>query len=119
MGRRAKAVIGTIAGIAAVAAVAWMAIPSAAGSITPKDVGFSITDASTAVVDFNVTKPSDATVDCAVQVLNDSYAVVGWKTVRIGPAEKDTVAQRTSLRTDSLGVTGGVNSCWLVEDAQL
>ena len=96
-----------------------MAFPSGSGAITPKDVGFTIPDASTAIVDFNVTKPSDATVECAVQVLNDSYAVVGWKTVRIGPAEKDTVAQRIDLRTDSLGVTGGVNTCWLVEDAQL
>ncbi len=119
LGRRTKAVLASVAGLAAVVVVALMAVPSGSGSITPKDVGFSIPDASTAVVDFNVTKPSDATVECAVQVLNDSYAVVGWKTVRIGPAETETVSQRISLRTDSLGVTGGVNACWLVEDAQL
>lgn len=93
-----------------------MAVPSGAGTLTSKDIGFTIPDASSAIVDFNVTKPTDATVDCAVQVLNDSYAVVGWKTVRIGPAESGTVPQRVSLRTDSLGVTGGVNACWLVEE---
>lgn len=95
-------------------AVAWMALPSA--TISTKDVGFTIPDAATAVVDYNVTKPAGATVDCALQVMNESYAVVGWKTVRIGPAESATVSQSTAVRTDSLGVTGGINACWLVEE---
>ncbi|KPN17760.1 hypothetical protein AO716_07295 [Arthrobacter sp. Edens01] len=92
-----------------------MAVPSGTGTLTSKDVGFTIPDATTAVVDFNVTKPVDTTVDCAVQVLNESYAVVGWKTVRIPPAETQTVSLSTTVRTDSLGVTGGVNACWIVE----
>jgi len=112
---RTKIVLGSLAGAAAVGAVIFMAIPSGAGTLTSKDVGFTIPDATSAVVDFNVTKPAEATVDCAVQVLSDSYAVVGWKTVRIPPAETPTVSVSTSVRTDSLGVTGGVNACWIVE----
>ncbi|MBF4993076.1 DUF4307 domain-containing protein [Arthrobacter gandavensis] len=108
-------VLGSLAGAAAVGAVIFMAIPSGTGTLTSKDVGFTIPDASSAVVDFNVTRPADATVDCAVQVLSDSYAVVGWKTVRIPPSEDTTVSLSTSMRTDSLGVTGGVNACWIVE----
>jgi len=118
LGRRPKIVLAAVGVAAAVGVVAYMAIPSGSETVSSKDVGFAIPDAATAVVDFNVTKPADATVDCAVQVLNDSYAVVGWKTVRIGPSESATVAQRTNLRTDSLGVTGGVNACWLVEGGQ-
>jgi len=112
---RTKIVLGSLAGAAAVGAVIFMAIPSGAGTLTSKDVGFTIPDAASAVVDFNVTKPADATVDCAVQVLSESYAVVGWKTVRIPPSQDATVSLSTSLRTDSLGVTGGVNACWIVE----
>ncbi|MEB7449147.1 DUF4307 domain-containing protein [Arthrobacter koreensis] len=112
---RTKIVLGSLAGAAAVGAVVFMAIPSGAGTLTSKDVGFTIPDATSAVVDFNVTKPAEATVDCAVQVLSDSYAVVGWKTVRIPPSEDPTVSLSTSVRTDSLGVTGGVNACWIVE----
>lgn len=112
---RTKIVLGSLAGAAAVGAVIFMAIPSGAGTLTSKDVGFTIPDAASAVVDFNVTKPADATVDCAVQVLSESYAVVGWKTVRIPPADTPTVSLSTSVRTDSLGVTGGVNACWIVE----
>lgn len=112
---RTKIVLGSLAGAAAVGAVVFMAIPSGAGTLTSKDVGFTIPNATSAVVDFNVTKPAEATVDCAVQVLSDSYAVVGWKTVRIPPSEDPTVSLSTSVRTDSLGVTGGVNACWIVE----
>ncbi|MGN0147139.1 MAG: DUF4307 domain-containing protein [Arthrobacter koreensis] len=112
---RTKIVLGSLAGAAAVGAVVFMAIPSGAGTLTSKDVGFTIPDATSAVVDFSVTKPAEATVDCAVQVLSDSYAVVGWKTVRIPPSEDPTVSLSTSVRTDSLGVTGGVNACWIVE----
>lgn len=112
---RTKIVLGSLAGAAAVGAVVFMAIPSGAGTLTSKDVGFTIPDATSAVVDFNVTKPAEATVDCAVQVLSDSYAVVGWKTVRIPPSKDPTVSLSTSVRTDSLGVTGGVNACWIVE----
>lgn len=112
---RTKIVLGSLAGAAAVGAVIFMAIPSGAGTLTSKDVGFEIPDAASAVVGFNVTRPADSTVDCAVQVLSDSYAVVGWKTVRIPPSEDPTVSLSTSVRTDSLGVTGGVNACWIVE----
>lgn len=115
LSRRAKIILGSLAGAAAVGAVVYMAVPSGTGTLTSKDVGFTIRDATTAVVDFNVTKPVDTTVDCAVQVLNESYAVVGWKTVRIPPAETQTVSLSTTVRTDSLGVTGGVNACWIVE----
>ena len=94
-------------------AAAWIAAPSPEGEVSFKDVGFSIPDAGHAVVDFQVTKDTDATVTCALQALNDAYAVVGWKQVTIGPADQATTGQRVTLRTDSLGVTGGVNACWI------
>lgn len=97
------------------AGAAWIAAPSPDGEVTFKDVGFSIPDNATAVIDFQVTKDRDATVTCAVQALNDAYAVVGWKQVTIGPAEDATTGQRVSIRTDSQSVTGGVNTCWLAD----
>ena len=82
-----------------------------------KDAGFAITDAGLAAVDFQVTKNPEASAACAVQVLNNSYAVVGWKQIVIGPAEESTTSHRLDIRTDSLGVTGGVNACWLLDGA--
>ncbi|NKX52383.1 DUF4307 domain-containing protein, partial [Arthrobacter deserti] len=64
-----------------------------------------------------------ATAECAVQVLNEQYAVVGWKTVTIGPNEAGegdgggrTTAHRVQLRLESEGVSGGVNSFWILDD---
>ncbi len=109
--------MGSAAVLLGCAGAAWIAAPSPAGEVTFKDVGFSIPDAGRAIVDFQVTKDTDATVTCAVQALNDSYAVVGWKQVTIGPAEDATTAQRVELRTDSLSVTGGVHACWIADES--
>lgn len=93
-----------------------MAMPSPDGEVSFKDVGFSIADAAHARVDFQVTKDPEDSATCAVQVLSNSYAVVGWKQVTIGPAEEATTVHQEDVRTDSLGVTGGINACWLLDD---
>lgn len=115
LSRRTKIVAGGAALLLGAVAAGYLALPSEGGDVTFKDVGFTIPDAGHATVDFQVTKDTDATVSCAVQVLNETHAVVGWKNVTVGPAEERTTAHRLALRTDSLGVTGGVNACWTID----
>lgn len=107
--------------LAAVAAVATVALTTGNPDVSSKDVGFALAGAGRASVDFEVTKDPAATAQCAVQVLSENYAVVGWKIVTIGPNNADegagggrTTAHRTDIRTDSPAVSGGVNACWLV-----
>lgn len=107
--------------LACIAAVAVFALTSGNPRISSKDVGFSILNNQRASVDFELIKPAEATAECAVQVLSENYAVVGWKVVTIGANAKtdgvnngQTTAHRVELRTDSPGVSGGVNACWLV-----
>lgn len=92
-------------------------------TVTPKDVSFAFPEDGRATVDFAVTKHPSATAECAVQVLSEKYAIVGWKTVTIGPnavddpgvsADGRTTNHRVTLRTVSEGVNGGVHSCWIV-----
>ncbi len=84
--------------------------------VSTQDVGFSIgSDDLHAVVDYQITKDPHATVECAVAVLSENYAIVGWKTVTIGPAEEGTTMHRTQLRLESPGVSGGVDSCWVLD----
>ncbi len=71
-----------------------------------------------------MTKDPEATGQCAVQVLSSSFAVVGWEVVTIGPTPASegtdngrTTAERVSLRTESLGVSGVVESCWIVDES--
>lgn len=108
----------------AVIGIAIFSLLTGIRPITSKDVGFNIVGPASARVDFDVTKAPEATAQCAVQVLSENYAVVGWKVVTIGPnptsAGADggrTTAHQVELRTESNGVSGGVNSCWIVEES--
>lgn len=87
--------------------------------VSSKDVGFSIEGPAVARVDYEVTKDPAATAQCAVQVLSESYAVVGWKVVTVPPAaagadgDGRTTSHSTTVRTESQGVSGGINACWI------
>ncbi|MUK03292.1 DUF4307 domain-containing protein [Vibrio cholerae] len=109
--------------LAAVAAAGAVALTTGSPEVSSKDVGFSLADDGRASVDFELTKDRSATAQCAVQVLSENYAVVGWKVVTVGPNsadegvdDGDTTAHRTDVRTDSPAVSGGVNACWIVGD---
>ena len=90
-------------------------------SVTFKDIGFSTTDATQAEIDFQVTREPGTAVKCAVKALDSKFAVVGWKVVDIPPGEAGgttadggrTVSQRVAVRTESLSVSGVVDSCWV------
>ncbi|MHA7210595.1 DUF4307 domain-containing protein [Arthrobacter sp. MDT1-65] len=121
MGRARMLVVAVL--LAAVAAVASVALTSGSPDVSSKDVGFSLLSDGRASVDFEVTKDRSVTAQCAVQVLSENYAVVGWTVVTIGPNSAEdgvndgsTTAHRTDVRTDSPGVSGGVNACWIAED---
>ncbi|MCC5673121.1 DUF4307 domain-containing protein [Kocuria rhizophila] len=82
-----------------------------------KDVGFQITDAAHGYADFDLTKDPEQSVTCAVQALNEQYAVVGWNEVTIGHVPEDQLNGRTSthrvpVRTTNTATTAGVDSCW-------
>ncbi|MDO4919355.1 DUF4307 domain-containing protein [Kocuria sp.] len=84
-----------------------------------KDVSFGITDAGHVYADFDLTKDPDQTVTCAVQALNEQYAVVGWNEVTIGRVAPEELNGRTSthrvaVRTTNAATTAGVESCWNV-----
>jgi hypothetical protein len=121
MGRIRMLVIAVL--LAAVAAAGAVALTTGSPEVSSKDVGFSLADDGRASVDFELTKDRSATAQCAVQVLSENYAVVGWKVVTVGPNsadegvdDGDTTAHRTDVRTDSPAVSGGVNACWIVGD---
>lgn len=110
--------------VLAVALVVWLTASATSRTLDWKDVGFDIHSPTRASVTFQVTKEPEDTVACAVQVLSEQYAVVGWRTVVIGPQDEagsglpsdKTRYYDVELRTDELGVSGGVNACWFPED---
>jgi len=118
--RAAKRGIVVAALVVGIGFLAWVSTSSTGAAVTFKDVGFSTTDATAAEVDFQVTREPGTAAKCAVKALDSRFAVVGWKVVDIPPGQADgtadggrTVAQRVSLRTESLSVSGVVDHCWI------
>ncbi|WP_131682107.1 DUF4307 domain-containing protein [Pseudarthrobacter sp. YALA5] len=118
--RAAKRGIAIGALAAGIGFMAWVSTSSAVSDVTFKDIGFSTIDATAAEVDFQVTREPGTAVKCAIKALDSKFAVVGWKVVDIPPGEADatadggrTVSQRVALRTESLSVSGVVDSCWI------
>ena len=122
LSRGAKRGIVIAALAVAVVLAGYFAFVQAKPSVSGTDVGFNVSDPHHATVDFQVTKDPEATAQCAIQALNETYAIVGWKVATIGPAAEGkgndggrTTVHRIQLRTESPSVTGGVNACWIVK----
>ncbi|QSB24777.1 DUF4307 domain-containing protein [Curtobacterium sp. 24E2] len=50
---------------------------------------------------------------CAVQVLDKSYSIVGWKEITLAPSEQRTRSVSTEVTTTTRGVTGLIHDCWI------
>ena len=81
--------------------------------ISHRDVGFRVLSEWQTEVDFEVTKPTDATVICTIEALNNSYLVVGYLQVELGPSDSITNRHTVSVLTTELAVTGLVDECRL------
>ena len=82
-------------------------------AVSFNDIGYRVLSNTSVEVDFEVSKPLDSTVVCDVQALNNSYGVVGWKQVTIGPVTTITSALTITLITTEAAVTGLVDNCEL------
>lgn len=120
---RTRRIVTGAALAAGIGIMAWVSTSSAVSKVTFKDIGYSTVDATLAEVDFQVTRDPGTPVKCAVKALDSKYAVVGWKVVYVPATAADgtpdggrTVAQRVTVRTESLSVSGVVDSCWAAGD---
>jgi hypothetical protein len=78
---------------------------------TTRDVGFTVFDEFSTEVVFEVSRTPGKAVVCDVQVLNQSFAVVGLKTVPVAPSAGRAVVISTTVVTTELGTSGLVAGC--------
>ena len=111
--RKDRVLAISIGTLALVAFVVWALIFTIddAQKISTRDVGFTVNDEFTTEVVFEVTRQPGQQVMCDVQVLSQSYAVVGFKTIAVEPSAKPSVVVSTVVNTTELGTTGLVDSC--------
>jgi len=111
---RTIAIVGGIAFAVVFGAWLWWA-----GILTPnaqfeaKDTAHSIESDSLVSVTWQFTVDPGLPASCAVQALNSTYAIVGWRVVDLPPSE-DTIRTFTEqVRTSEEAVTGLIYRCWL------
>jgi hypothetical protein len=112
--RRKDRVFAIIIGsFALVAFLVWALIFTIddAQKISTRDVGFTVNDEFSTEVVFEITRQPGQKVICDVQVLSQSYAVVGFKTIAVEPSGNPSVVVSTVVNTTELGTTGLVDSC--------
>lgn len=110
-----------IAGSLGMGVVAALYLTSTSQSgVQFKDNSFEVTSPTTATATVDISKDADATVQCEVRALSESYAIVGWKTLTVGPTEgtgRTTTRFVVPLRTESLATTAGIEECRVIKDA--
>ncbi|MFJ4294815.1 DUF4307 domain-containing protein [Curtobacterium sp. NPDC089689] len=114
--RRARA-LAIAAAIAVVVVFAVWAIWAGPGQtshgLDTDDVGYEVLSDHATVVHSQVSLDPGTEAECAVQVLDKSFTIVGWKVVTIPASDQRSRTISTEVRTTTRGVTGLIHDCWV------
>jgi hypothetical protein len=91
----------------------WGGVLETPSQLNTRDLGYVLVSESEVVVNFEVTTPPGTEASCAVQALNGSFGVVGWKVVTLTASETWTRTFQELVRTSEPAVTGLLYECWL------
>ena len=114
--RRRRTLAIVTAALFAVVFGAWLIWAGLLGdnaAIEFRDVGHEIVDDSLVTVTWQVTVEPGTPVSCAVEALNESFSVVGWKVLDLDTSEERTRTFTEEVRTSELAVSGLIYRCWL------
>jgi hypothetical protein len=93
--------------------VIWAGLDGTKPQIGTQDIGYTINDEHSISVRFQVSVPVGTATSCAVQALNESFTVVGWKILDLPPSTDYTRSFTELVRTSELSNTGLIYRCWL------
>jgi len=101
--------------VAVVAWVVWVGLFTPSASLEVRDLGYSSLspEDTTVEIRFEISTDPGTPVSCALQALNDKFAIVGWKIVDIPPGEQRTRSFVETVRLSEPAVTGLIYRCWL------
>lgn len=113
--RRVTIGIGAAAGVllVVVAWVVWVGLFSPSASLETRDTGYAQRADDSVDIRFEVTVEPGTPVSCALQALNASFAIVGWKVVDLPVGDDRTRAFVENVRVTEPAVTGLIYRCWL------
>lgn len=111
--KRNRILVILTASVLLVSFLAWAVWVSTASVQTVKsqDLAFEILSDQQASVRFSATLPpnQNGSAICAVQVLNQGFAVVGYREIELNQSG----IYQTFVNTTEIGVSGHIEKCWL------
>ena len=91
----------------------WGGLLEAPAQFEAKDTGFELVNDSTVTVRWQFNVPENTDARCAVQALNSTFAIVGWKVVDVPASDQRNRALSETIRTTEHAVSGLIYRCWL------
>jgi len=91
----------------------WAGLLAPAAVLQTRDTGYSNVTENSIDVHFSLTIDSNTATRCAVEALNESFSVVGWKIIDVPASDTRTRSLTETVRTTEQAVTGLIYRCWL------
>lgn len=115
--RRRTRIVAVAAAVAFVivftAWVVWGGLSGTNATLETRELGYSNATDTSIDVRWEVSVAPGTEVSCALQALNGSFGIVGWRIVELGASEQRTRVFAEALRTAEPAVTGLPYRCWL------
>ncbi|ERK70787.1 hypothetical protein N136_02875 [Leifsonia aquatica ATCC 14665] len=105
---------GAVAVLAVVVAwVFWAGWDNNQSDLEATDTAYTIPDAHHVDISFTINAPKGTPVTCAIQALNEDFAIVGWRIVSYPGSDLRITQHTETIRTIQQSNTGLINTCWL------
>jgi len=91
----------------------WAGLIGTGAQFQTRDTGYRNVTDNSIDVEFSLTVDSGTPMRCAVQALNSSFSIIGWKIIDIPASETRTRTLVETVRTSERPVTGLIHTCWL------
>ncbi|MDN4615815.1 DUF4307 domain-containing protein [Leifsonia sp. F6_8S_P_1B] len=93
--------------------VIWVGGANSQANLEATDTAFTIRDAHHVDISFTINAPVGQPVTCALQALNEDFAIVGWRVIEYPGSDTRVTKYTETIRTVQQSNTGLINTCWL------
>ncbi|GAA1739140.1 DUF4307 domain-containing protein [Microcella frigidaquae] len=111
--RRLMIIAGIVFAAVFTAWVVWGGLSGTNAELEVRELGYTNVTDTSIEVRWEVSVEPGTTVSCAVQALNESFGIVGWRIVELPASPERTRVLVETLRTAEPPVTGLPYRCWL------
>ncbi|MCA1942455.1 MAG: DUF4307 domain-containing protein [Yonghaparkia sp.] len=111
--RRLMIIAGIVFAAVFTAWVVWGGLSGTNAELEVRELGYSNVTDTSIEVRWEVSVEPGTTVSCAVQALNESFGIVGWRIVELPASADRTRVFVETIRTAEPPVTGLPYRCWL------